>query len=168
MEATGVYWKAPYSILEEDFQCWVLNTRHMHNVPGRKTDVADSAWIAQLIEHGLVRPSFVPPKPIRDLTEYRKVQIEERGREAQRLDRVLQDADLTLSSAATDIPGVSGRAVLDALVSGTQDADVLADLTRSLPRSKIPQIREALTGRVHPTKPSSSVRSWPTSITSTR
>ena len=153
MEATGVYWKAPYYILEDDFQCWLLNARHMHNVPGRKTDVADSAWIAQLIEHGLVRPSFVPPKPIRDLrdlTRYRKVQIEERGREAQRLDRVLQDAGLKLSSVATDILGVSGRAMLDALVSGTQDADVLADLARGRLRSKIPQLRAALAGRFRP------------------
>ena len=106
-----------------------------------------------MIEHGLVRPSFVPPKPIRDLrdlTRYRKVQIEERGREAQRLDRVLQDAGLKLSSVATDILGVSGRAMLDALVSGTQDADVLADLARGRLRSKIPQLREALAGRFRP------------------
>ena len=153
MEATGVYWKPVYYVLEDEVECWLLNARHMRNVPGRKTDVADSAWIAQLIEHGLVRPSFVPPKPIRDLrdlTRYRKVQIEERGREAQRLDKVLQDAGLKLSSVATDILGVSGRAILDALVSGTRDADVLADLARGRLRSKLPLLREALTGRFRP------------------
>jgi transposase len=153
MEATGVYWKPVYYVLEDEVECWLLNARHMHNVPGRKTDVADSAWIAQLIEHGLVRPSFVPPRPIRDLrdlTRYRKVQIEERGREAQRLDRVLQDAGLKLSSVATDILGVSGRAILDALVSGTRDADVLADLARGRLRAKLPQLQEALQGRFRP------------------
>ncbi len=111
MEATGVYWKAPFYILEESFECWLLNARHMHNVPGRKTDVADAAWICQLVEHGLVRPSFVPPKPIRELrnlTRYRKAQIEERSREAQQLDKILQDAGIKLSSVATDIMGKSG------------------------------------------------------------
>lgn len=153
MEATGVYWKPVYYVLEDDFECWLLNARHMRNVPGRKTDVADSAWIAQLVEHGLVRPSFVPPRPIRDLrdlTRYRKVQIEERGREAQRLDKVLQDAGLKLSSVATDILGVTGRAILDALVSGTRDADVLAELARGRLRAKLPALREALAGRFRP------------------
>ena len=150
MEATGVYWKPVYYVLEDGFECWLLNARHMRNVPGRKTDVADSAWIAQLVEHGLVRPSFVPPRPIRDLrdlTRYRKVQIEERGREAQRLDKVLQDAGLKLSSVASDILGASGRAILDALISGTQDADVLAELARGRLRAKLPALREALAGR---------------------
>jgi Transposase len=112
MEATGVYWKPVYYVLEDAVECWLLNARHLKAVPGRKTDVADSAWIAQLVEHGLVRPSFVPPKPIRelrDLTRYRKAQIQERSREAQRLDKVLQDAGLKLSSVATDILGKSGR-----------------------------------------------------------
>jgi transposase len=105
MEATGVYWKPVYYVLEDDFECWLLNARHMRTVPGRKTDIADSAWIAQLIEHGLVRPSFVPPKPIRDLrdlTRYRKVQIEERGREAQRLDRV------PVSRPSSSVPAATG------------------------------------------------------------
>src|SRR5438128_704286 len=94
MESTGVYWKPIYYVLEDALECWLLNARHLRNVPGRKTDVADAAWICQLVEHGLVRPSFVPPKPIRELrnlTRYRKAQIEERTREAQRLDKVLQD-----------------------------------------------------------------------------
>ena len=150
MEATGVYWKAPFYILEESFECWLLNARHMHNVPGRKTDVADAAWICQLVEHGLVRPSFVPPKPIRELrnlTRYRKAQIEERAREAQRLDKILQDAGIKLSSVATNIMGKSGRAMLDAMVSGLSDPDALSDLAKGRLRSKIPALREALEGR---------------------
>lgn len=93
MEATGVYWKPVYYLLEDDFECWLLNAQHLHNVPGRKTDVADAAWIAELTEHGLVRPSFVPPKPIRELrnlTRYRRVVIEDRAREVQRLHKVLE------------------------------------------------------------------------------
>jgi len=150
MEATGVYWKAVYYVLEDAVECWLLNARHLKAVPGRKTDVADAAWIAQLIEHGLVRPSFVPPKPIRDLrdlTRYRKAIIQERGREAQRLDKVLQDAGVKLSSVATDILGVSGRAMLDGLVRGTRDPEVLADLARGRMRTKIPLLRDALQGR---------------------
>jgi transposase len=97
MEATGVYWKPLYYVLEDDFECWLLNARHLKNVPGRKTDVKDAEWICQLVEHGLVRPSFVPPKEIRklrDLTRYRKTQIEERSKEVQRLEKVLQDAGI--------------------------------------------------------------------------
>jgi Transposase len=119
MESTGCYWKPVWQLLEDQVECWLLNAAHLHSVPGRKTDVADAAWIAQLVEHGLVRPSFVPPRPIqelRDLTRYRKTQIQERGREVQRLDKVLQDAGIKLSSVATDIIGVSGRAMPEALV----------------------------------------------------
>ena len=127
-------------MLEDVTECWLLNARHMRNVPGRKTDVADSEWICQLVEHGLVRPSFVPPKPIRELrilTRHRKSEIEEHTRVAQRLDKVLQDAGIKLSSVATDILGVSGRAMLDALVAGTSDPDVLAELARGKLRKKI-------------------------------
>jgi transposase len=150
MESTGVYWKPIFYLLEDDFECWLLNARHLRNVPGRKTDVADASWIAQLVEHGLVRPSFVPPKPIRELrnlTRYRKAQIEERARETQRLDKVLQDAGIKLSSVATDILGVSGRAMLTALVEGTRDPEALAGLARGLLRRKIPALKEALQGR---------------------
>jgi transposase len=150
MESTGVYWKAPFYILEGAMQCWVLNARHLRNVPGRKTDVGDAEWICQLVEHGLVRPSFVPPKPIRelrDLTRYRKAQIDERGREAQRLDKVLQDAGIKLSSVASDILGKSGRDMLFALISGTSDPEVLAELARGTLRKKIPQLKRALEGR---------------------
>jgi len=150
MESTGVYWKPPYYVLEDAMQVWLLNARHMRNIPGRKTDVADAAWICQLIEFGLVRPSFVPPQPIRELrnlTRYRKAQIEERTREAQRLDKILQDAGVKLSSVASGILGVSGRAMLTALVAGTTDATVLADLAKGVLRRKIPALREALTSR---------------------
>jgi len=150
MESTGVYWKCVYNVLEDAVECWLLNARHMRNVPGRKTDVGDAQWICQLVEHGLVRPSFVPPKPIRelrDLTRYRKAQIEERGREAQRLDKVLQDAGIKLSSVATDILGKSGRDMLAALVSGTKDPEVLADLARGRLRNKLPELKRALEGR---------------------
>ncbi len=150
MESTGVYWKCVFYVLEDATECWVLNARHLRNVPGRKTDVADAEWICQLVEHGLVRPSFVPPKEIRelrDLTRYRKAQIDERGREAQRLDKVLQDAGLKLSSVASDILGKSGRDMLEALVRGTRDPEVLAELARGRLRSKLPDLRRALEGR---------------------
>jgi transposase len=150
MESTGVYWKPPFYVLEDAMECWLLNAQHLRNVPGRKTDVQDAEWIAQLVEHGLVRPSFVPPKPIRelrDLTRYRKAQIEERGREAQRLDKILQDAGLKLSSVASDVLGRSSRDMLDALVKGTRDPEVLADLARGKLRKKIPELERALTGR---------------------
>jgi transposase len=150
IESTGVYWKAPYYMLEDAMEVWLLNARHMRNIPGHKTDVADASWICQLIEFGLVRPSFVPPAPIRELrnlTRYRKAQIEERTREAQRLDKILQDAGVNLSSVASDILGVSGRAMLAGLVSGTTDADVLADLALGRLRNKIPALRAALTSR---------------------
>ncbi len=150
MEATGVYWKPVLYVLEDELDCWLLNARHMRNVPGRKTDVADAEWICQLTEHGLVRASFVPPPEIRDireLTRYRRTVVEERSREAQRLDKVLQDAGIKLSSVASDILGASGRAMLMALVSGTDDPQVLADLAKGLLRKKLPQLRSALEGR---------------------
>lgn len=150
MEATGTYWKPVYYALEDATECWLLNARHLRNVPGRKTDVQDAAWICQLIEHGLVRPSFVPPRPIRDLrslTRYRKAQIEERAREAQRLDKVLQDAGIKLSSVASQVMGVSAQAMLRALVAGERDPDALAQLAKGTLRRKIPALREALVGR---------------------
>jgi transposase len=150
MESTGCYWKPIWHVLEDRVECWLLNAAHLRNVPGRKTDVADAAWIAQLVEHGLVRPSFVPPRPIRqlrELTRYRKTQIQERGREIQRLDKVLQDAGIKLSSVAADVLGVSGRAMLQALVAGTHDPAVLAALAKGRLRTKLPALREALAGR---------------------
>ncbi len=150
MESTGVYWKAVFYLLEDDIECWLLNAHHLKAVPGRKTDVLDAEWICQLVEHGLVRPSFVPPQEIRelrDLTRYRKALINERTREVQRLDKVLQDAGIKLSSVASDVLGRSGRAMLDALVGGTHDPAVLAELAKGRLRAKLPQLREALEGR---------------------
>jgi transposase len=150
MESTGAYWKPVYYLLEDTMTCWLLNARHLRNVPGRKTDVADAAWIAQLVEHGLVRPSFVPPRPIRELrnlTRYRKTVIQERTREAQRLEKLLEDAGIKLSCVATDILGVSGRAMLAALVAGVRDPEVLAELARGRLRTKLPLLQEALVGR---------------------
>jgi transposase len=149
MEATGVYWKPIYYVLEDDFECWLLNARHLKNVPGKKTDVKDAEWICQLLEHGLVRPSFVPPKEIRELrnlTRYRKRQIEERAEEVQRLEKVLQEAGIKLSSVATRVLGASGRAMIEALISGTTDPEVLAELAKGRLRSKIPALKEALEG----------------------
>jgi transposase len=150
MEATGVYWKPVFWILEDDVECWLLNARHMRNVPGRKTDMADAEWICRLMEHGLVRASFVPPKAIRelrDLTRFRKTRIEERTREAQRLDKILQDAGVKLSSVASDVLGRSGRDMLDALVAGSRDPEILAELARGQLRRKLPALQAALTGR---------------------
>jgi transposase len=126
MEATGVYWKAPYYALEDDFEVLLVNAAHVKNVPGRKTAMKDSQWLCQLLECGLLRGSFVPPKPIRELrelTRYRKSLIQERAREANRLHKVLEDAGVKLSCVATDVLGVSGRLMLQALVSGTRDPD---------------------------------------------
>lgn len=151
MESTGMYWRAPYFVLEDRFDVQVLNAQHIHNVPGRKTDVQDAQWIARLVQYGLVRGGFVPPPQIRQLrtlTRYRRTQTEERVREAQRLEKVLQDAGLKLSSVASDILGRSGRAILDAIVAGERDPDILAGLAQRALRRKIPQLRRALTGRI--------------------
>jgi transposase len=149
MESTGVYWKPVYYLLEDRLEVWLINAEHLHNVPGRKTDVADSAWIAQMVEHGLVRPSFVPPPPIRalrDLTRHRRTLVEERTRVVQRLEKILQDAGIKLTSVASALLTKSGRMMLDALVAGHSDPDALAELARGRLRSKIPALREALAG----------------------
>jgi transposase len=150
MEATHVYWKPVWAVLEDEFELLLVNARHVKQVPGRKTDVSDAAWLCQLAEAGLLRSSFVPPKPIRalrNLTRYRKTQIQERAREANRLHKALEDTGIKLDCVATDILGKSGRAMLDALVAGTTDPEVLADLARGRLRAKIPALREALEGR---------------------
>lgn len=150
MESTGVYWKPIYFLLEEAFTLLLVNAQHLKQVPGRKSDVRDSAWIAQLLEWGLLRSSLVLPAPMRDLrelTRYRKHQIRDRAREVNRLHRVLEDAGLKLSTVATDVMGVSGRAMLDALLQGTTDPTVLADLAKGKLRKKLPALREALAGR---------------------
>ena len=150
MEASGVYWKPPWAILEDEFECVLVNARHVKQVPGRKTDVSDAAWLCQLLEAGLLSASFVPPKPIRtlrNLTRYRKAQIGERQREANRLHKILEDTGIKLDCVASDILGASGRAMLDALVAGTTDPAVLADLAKGKLRQKLPALREALEGR---------------------
>lgn len=150
MEATGVYWQPVWHILEEDFELMLCNARHVKNVPGRKTDVCDAQWLCQLMEAGLLRASFVPPKPqrrLRVLTRYRKTQIAERQREANRLHKALEDTGIKLDCVASDILGKSGRAMLDALVAGTTDPDVLADLAKGKLRVKIPALKQALEGR---------------------
>jgi transposase len=150
MEATGVYWKPVFYALEDRFECWLLNAQHLHNVPGRKTDVADSAWICQMVEHGLVRPSFVPPPAIRrlrDLTRLRKAQTDERTRAIQRVEKVMQDAGIKLTSVAGQAYSKSARAMLEALLGGVTDPNELAELAKARMRSKIPQLREALANR---------------------
>jgi transposase len=150
MEATGVFWKPVWAVLEDDFELLLVNARHVKQVPGRKTDVSDAAWLCQLLEAGLLKASFVPPKPIRalrQLTRYRKAQIKERQREANRLHKALEDTGIKLDCVATDILGVSGRAMLDALCQGTTDPELLAELARGKLRKKLPALKEALEGR---------------------
>jgi transposase len=151
MEATGDYWKPFYYLLEDaGFEVLLVNARHARNLPGRKSDVSDATWLAQLGAHGLVRGSFVPPEPIRqlrDLTRARTAITRERGREIQRLEKLLEDAGIKLSSVASEITGVSGRAMLEAMIAGERDPEALANLARRRLRSKIPALTEALTGR---------------------
>jgi transposase len=150
MESSGVYGKPVYCVREDTGTLLLVNAAHLANVPGRKTDVADGAWLAQLLECGLLRGSFVPPPAIRerrDLPRYRKALIQDRTREANRLHKVLEDAGVKLATMATDILGVSGRAMLTALVAGTTDPAVLADLARGKLRKKLPALQQALTGR---------------------
>jgi transposase len=152
MEATGDYWKPFYYLLEDlpGVEVMLVNARHVKNLPGRKTDVGDATWLAQLGAHGLVRGSFVPPEPVRqlrDLTRTRTAITRERSREAQRLEKLLEDAGIKLSAVASDILGVSGRAMLEALIAGDRDPARMADLARRRMRSKIPELTEALAGR---------------------
>jgi transposase len=150
MESTGVYWKPVFSVLERRFECWLINAEHLHNVPGRKSDVIDSRWLCELLEHGLVRPSFVPPAEIRrlrDLTRLRSSQAEERTRAIQRLEKVLQDAGIKLTSVASSTYSVSARAMLEALLGGVSDPAALAELAKGRLRAKIPQLSEALANR---------------------
>jgi transposase len=151
MEATGSYWKPVWYLLEErGFDLLLVNARHVKMVPGRKTDVADAEWLAELLEHGLLRGSFVPPpaiRELRDLTRYRKRLIQEHTSECQRIQKTLEDAGIKLDSVASDVLGVSGRDMLRALIAGERDPEVLADLAKRGLRKKIPQLREALRGR---------------------
>jgi transposase len=151
MEATGQYWKPVWYVLEErGFELKLVNARHVKILPGRKTDVADAGWLAELLEHGLLRGSFVPPtaiRELRDLTRYRKRLIQAHSSEVQRVQKTLEDAGIKLDSVASDVVGVSGRAMLRALVAGERDPEVLAELAKGRLRVKIPQLRQALRGR---------------------
>lgn len=153
LESTGVYWKPVYYVLEDAFELLLINMLELKRVPGRKTDVKDSEWLAQLLECGLLRSSFVPPPPIRelrDITRYRVQQTRDRSREVNRLQKVLEDAGVKVTSVLTDVMGVSGRAMVNALVAGTTDPQVLADLARGQLRKKLPALQRALVGRFRP------------------
>jgi transposase len=153
MESTGVYWRPIFNLLEAHFQVMLVNAQHMKAVPGRKTDVRDSEWIADLLRHGLLKASFIPPQPIRDLrdlTRYRKTLMQERAQEVNRLQKVLETANLKLASVASDVLGKSGRDMLDALVGGQRDPETLAELARGRLRAKLPELRLALDGRLRP------------------
>ena len=151
MESTGVYWKPVFHLLEGRFEVLLVNAQHIKQVPGRKTDVRDCEWIAQLLQHGLLRASFVPPAPIRelrDLTRHRVQLVQERAAVANRIQKVLEDANVKLASVASDVLGESGRAMLRALIGGEADPERLAELARKRLREKIPELRRALHGRV--------------------
>jgi transposase len=153
LESTGVFWHPVYNLLEEGRSIILVNPQHMKAVPGRKTDVKDSEWLADLLRHGLLKASFIPPQPIRELrelTRYRKTLVQERTREVNRLQKVLEGANIKLAAVATDVLGKSGRDMLNALMGGEQDAEALAELARGRLRAKLPELRLALTGRVHP------------------
>jgi transposase len=151
MESTGVYWKPVWNILEGEFEVLLVNAQHIKAVPGRKTDQNDAEWIADLLQHGLLRASFVPPTPIRelrDLTRYRASLTQECNRIANRVQKVLEDANIKLASVATDALGASGRAMLKAMIEGEEDAEKLAEMSRGLLRNKRPELQRALEGRV--------------------
>ena len=153
MESTGIYWRPVFNLLEEGRSVILVNAQHMKAIPGRKTDIKDSEWLADLLRHGLLKASFIPPAPVRelrDLTRYRKTLVQERAQEVNRLHKVLETANVKLTAVATDVLGKSGRAMLEALVKGATDPEILAELARGRLRQKLPQLQEALDGRVEP------------------
>ena len=153
MESTGIFWRPVFNVLEEGHSIILVNAQHMKAVPGRKTDVKDSEWLADLLRHGLLKASFIPTKPtrdLRDLVRYRKTLVYERTKEINRLQKVLETANIKLASVVSDVLGKSGRSMLAALIEGASDAEALADLARGSLRGKLPQLQEALQGRVEP------------------
>lgn len=151
MESTGVYWKPVFNILEDRFTVWLVNAAHIKQVPGRKTDVKDSEWIAQLLQHGLLRPSFVPPRPVRerrDLTRQRARLVSDKTSVANRIAKVLEDANIKLGAVATDILGVSGRLMIEALIGGEEDPTAMASMARGRLRKKATALQQALDGAV--------------------
>jgi len=153
MESTGVYWKPVFNILAPDFDVWVVNARHVSQVPGRKTDVGDAEWLTDLMRHGLLRKSFIPnieQRDLRDLTRYRTRLLNERASAVNRLHKILEDANIKLTSVASDVQGVSARQILEAIIQGETDVERLANLAKRRLRKKIPALREALLGNVRP------------------
>jgi transposase len=153
MESTGDYWKPVFNLLEDDFEMLLVNAQHVKHVPGRKTDVCDAEWLAELLLHGLLTPSFIPPKPqraLRDLTRYRTKLIQERTRVVNRVQKLLEGANIKLASVATDMMGVSARAMLEEIAAGQTDPRLMAELARGRMRNKIPELEKALTGLVGP------------------
>lgn len=151
MESTGVYWKPVFNILESEFEVLLANARHIKYVPGRKSDISDAQWIAELLQHGLLKASYVPETPqrdLRDLIRYRTSLIQERTREINRVQKVLEDANVKLASVATNVMGISGRQMLEAIIGGVEDPEALAELAKGRLRAKIPQLELALEGRV--------------------
>ena len=151
MESTGDYWKPVFNILEDSFEVWLVNAQHVKHVSGRKTDVKDSEWLAELMLHGLLKPSFIPPpaqRALRELTRYRTRLVQERARVVNRVQKLLEGANIKLSSVVTDVMGVSARAMLAEIVAGQTDAALMADLARGRMRNKIPELEKALTGIV--------------------
>src|SRR6201987_754520 len=151
MESTGVYWKPVWNILAEQFEALLVNAQHIKAVPGRKTDQKDSEWIADLLQHGLLRPSFVPPTPIRelrDLTRYRASLAQEVNRIAHRVQKVLEDTTIKLSSVATDVLGAWGRRMRAAILGGEESSERLAEMAQGKLRKKIPELQQVLQGRV--------------------
>jgi transposase len=151
MESTGVYWRPVYYILDERFEMVLANAQQLKRVPGRKTDVQDCAWIAKLMQHGLIAASFVPPEPQRDLRELTRQRVQlvrQKAAVANRIQKVLEDANLKLGSVASDVLGKSGRAMLRALIAGETDPERLAELALGRLRKQLPRLRPALTGRV--------------------
>ena len=152
MESTGVYWKPVFNVLEEEFEVLLVNARMIKHVPGRKTNVADCQWIARLLQHGLLKGSFIPPRwqrELRDLTRQRAQLTDERSRTSNRIQKVLEDANVKLGSVATDVVGVSGRRMLEAIAAGQDDPAQLADLAQRRLRNKIPQLEDALCGKLN-------------------
>src|SRR4030042_787072 len=146
MESTGVYWQPVFNLLEGSFEVLLVNAAHIKTVPGRKTDVKDCEWLTDLLSHGLLRGSFIPPEPIRDLrdlTRYRKSLTDERVRQVQRLQKFLEGANIKLASGASNVMGVSGKAMLEALISGSTDPGVFLDLAKGRVRKKLPLLKEA-------------------------
>src|SRR5213596_626707 len=153
MESTGVYWRPIWNLLEGQFELLLVNAQHIKAVPGRKTDIKDAEWIADLLQHGLLRPSFIPPawqRRLRDLTRSRSRLIEERSRVIARLQKVLEDANIKLASVASDVMGTSAQHMLHALVKGELSPSAMAELARGRMRAKRAQLAQALTGHLQP------------------